>query len=87
MSKTLSLLGSLEGKNIFFFLSVILLFVICSISSFFILCVVLNFIFGITVFIVSVVLLVIWFNYFRGVEKVKFSTCPGASKKLKCTCP
>ena len=23
----------------------------------------------------------------RGVEIVKFSTCPGTSKKLKCTCP
>ena len=23
----------------------------------------------------------------RGVEIVKFSTCPGASKKPKCTCP
>ena len=23
----------------------------------------------------------------RGVEIVKFSSCPGTSKKLKCTCP
>ena len=27
------------------------------------------------------------FNTNRGVEIVKISTCPGASKKPKCTCP
>ena len=27
------------------------------------------------------------FNVYRGVEIVKFSTCPGTSKKPKCTCP
>ena len=25
--------------------------------------------------------------YCRGVEIVKFSTCPGASEKQNCTCP